>query len=587
MGMNNRKVLGLFLAVIMLAILGFAGITSGAGCKSEKVEKKKVAEKKPEAKTEKYQIKKGDTFWDISGRKLGNTCRWEEIQKLNPLVKPKELRPGSIIIIPVAAIKTATIKKAEIKKARKAKKVVVPRISVLPVFDSSNPNLLRLLGQKEIMGYKNPNRDPYKGSAGRALRLLMYSEEVAKLLEEKIKEKEFEWNYIRNGDKFLMVFGKNKMRFSQAGWKNRNKLLAVKKYSVTVDGLIYDLRYVLICGNWTRYSETSVPPKAEILPPEIKAEEIPPLASVEVPAPCETKELPVEGKYYEIIGIECDQLEAMGGIAIWVNNPDGNIKTHGKNIWAEIMYWKNLEQDCSSEYWYGFGAIASAYDYDVTHFPSEGNGWRAAGEVGLKRFYMSGIDEKGLEYDRSWQVKGRLGWEESEWKNPDTNKEIDQYGPVWGLYGEYIRELIDPGKISLVVQAESWFGFNQKVSGPAEWNLEPGSKTYASVFAGLDWKFAKDLTLRIGPGYDYQGWDRQDVFAPQAQIIWDLPGKNNGRLAFGFYGKFYHHLSSTFGLLGRYESGDLRRKLYSDHRVGQYKFVGKGIGNDSCDCNGK
>lgn len=564
--MNNRKVLGLFLCVVVIAVLGFAGIASGE---------------------EKYQIKKGDTFWGIAKKKLGNACRWEEIQKLNPLVKPKELRPGSVIIIPVAEKKVVPmVEKAGIKKARKVKKVAL-QISVLPIFNPNDFDLLRLLGQKKIMGYKYPNRDPYKGSIAEALKLLLYPEEVAKLLKEKIEKEEFEWDHVRNGDEFLMVFGKNKMRFSRAGWRDDYRLLAAKKYSVTVNGIIYDFRLVLFCGNWTRYPEIPVPPKAEIPPPEVKVEEVPPPVPVpeEIPPVVEALPLPVEGKYYEIPSQECDQLEAMGGVAIWVNNPGGDVRTHGKNIWAEVMYWDNLSQDCSSEYWYGFGAIGSLYDYKVSHFPSRGSGWRAAGEGGLKRSYTSGIDEKGLEYDRSWQVKGRLGWEESEWKNSETNKEIDQRGPVWGLYGEYIRELIDPGKLSLVVQAELWLGFNQKVSGPAEWNLEPGSKTYASVFVGLDWKFARDLTLRIGPGFDYQDWDRQDVFAPQAQIIWDLPGENNGRLAFGLYGKFYHHLSPTFGLLGRYESGDLRRKVYSDYRVGQYRFIGKGIGDDSCDCD--
>lgn len=48
-----------------------------------------------------YRIRKGDTFWSIASRKLGNGKRWRELAALNPRVNHRSLRVGQPIYIPV------------------------------------------------------------------------------------------------------------------------------------------------------------------------------------------------------------------------------------------------------------------------------------------------------------------------------------------------------------------------------------------------------------------------------------------------------------------------------------------------------
>lgn len=452
-----------------------------------------------------------------------------------------------------------------------------------------NPNLIRpnqKINIPEIFEWEHANANPFKGTLDNALILLGYSNEIADLLKAEVADDRFETGSIVSGDKIaVMTFGKNIVKKNVIS--RIKKDLAVKIYAVTVQDKKYQLIYPLVCGNWSRIDilipKAPETPKApEVIPPEEKVPEIiPPKELIEAPVPPKT----VESSYYEIPCPECKDLEVMAGVSTWVNSPGKNESTKGSNYWAEALYWENLEKDCSSEYWGGIGAIGSYYNYKADHLPSKGTGWRAAGEIGLKRFYTGGIDENGIEKERSWQLKARFGWEESKWENSATNKKIKQRGPVYGEYGEYIHELIDE-KLYLVIQQELWLGFNQKISGPKEWNLSPQSRTYFASFLGIDWKFAKNLTLRIGPGYNWQGWDEQHVFAPQAQIMWDIPNQG-GRLAAGFYGNIYSHLGPTLGILGRYENPYLLKKEYGKYRISQWKYTGVGIDNRSSIENNK
>lgn len=494
-----------------------------------------------------YVVKKGDWLSKIAP-KFGVNCK--AIAKLNNIKGPKYIiHPGQKLQIPDAV---------------KMKKETA----------------------REFL-WKYPAGDKFKGSLDEALKLLNYPEDVAKLLKFEVNDGSFELINITVGDRFAaMTFGKNKVRKNVvAAWKNKSRLLAVKKYTVRFNAIEYSLVYPLVCGNWSRLEdkkivieEVEVPavvaPEAEIIP----SEEV---VSREVVAPPseEEKALEVEEipSYVEIPCPECGpELELNAGMAIWVHGPHGDGKTFGKNFYAELMYWENMEQDCSSEYWWGIGGLGSYYNYKADHLPSRGNGWRVAGEVGIKRFYVL-MNDDGVELNRSWQLKGRLGYEKSKWENPSTGKSISQRGPVYGFYGERIYEMNDT--VSIVAQLEGWFGFNQRVKGPAEWQVSPQSRTYVSAFIGIDYWLSDNLKLRIGPGYDYQGWDKLNVFAPQAQLIYDLPGRG-GRIAFGLYGKFYHHINPTFGLLGRYENWNLIREAYGDYRESQYKAAGVGIGGN-------
>ncbi len=47
-----------------------------------------------------YTVQKGDTFWSIAQRTLGQGNRWKEIEQANPGVTAARLKPGQVIKIP-------------------------------------------------------------------------------------------------------------------------------------------------------------------------------------------------------------------------------------------------------------------------------------------------------------------------------------------------------------------------------------------------------------------------------------------------------------------------------------------------------
>ena len=491
-----------------------------------------------------HKVVRGDTLSAIAH---SSNVSIESIMKINSQIKKaNHIKVDWVIEIPDSSVVA--------KKKSVARKKVVIGIKENPAIYTDN----------EV------GDDPWVGELIEALKLLGIDIPKDASLRFAFEGMEI----LPSGAIIHMVSGKNKIKWYRA--ELSPKKAEVRKLGVIVNRVRIGAVYLKPeCANWLTWEKPPVP--IAPLEPEKPIVEVPPTQPITVEIPPQE---PTGWSYEEPPCSDCDELEFMGGGSIWVNGLGEDGESTGKNFWAEIMYWDNFEQDCSSEYWYGFGAIGSYYDYSATHLPSKGKGWRAAGETGVKGFHTSEIDDEGLEYSSSWQSKFRLGWEQSHWENPDTGKEINQKGPVYGLYGEYVRELIDPNKLSLVVQVELWEGFSQKISGPKEWNLDPQSREYFSALIGFDWKFADSWTLRAFPlGYNYQGWDYESVYAPQLQLIYDLPD-NNGRLAFGIYGQFYSHLSPTLGILGRYESGNVFVKdPYSEYRVNQYKYVGKGIDN--------
>ena len=54
----------------------------------------------PDREIGKYTVRKGDTYWGIAVRVLGDGRRWREISDLNAAVKPSQLKPGMVIRVP-------------------------------------------------------------------------------------------------------------------------------------------------------------------------------------------------------------------------------------------------------------------------------------------------------------------------------------------------------------------------------------------------------------------------------------------------------------------------------------------------------
>jgi len=54
-----------------------------------------------DAATATYEVQAGDSFESIAKKVLGSSLRWNDIQALNPGIKPRALQQGQVIFVPV------------------------------------------------------------------------------------------------------------------------------------------------------------------------------------------------------------------------------------------------------------------------------------------------------------------------------------------------------------------------------------------------------------------------------------------------------------------------------------------------------
>ena len=54
----------------------------------------------PEPRDRTYVVQKGDTLTGISRTELGSTARWKELQKLNGIADPDDIRIGDVLKLP-------------------------------------------------------------------------------------------------------------------------------------------------------------------------------------------------------------------------------------------------------------------------------------------------------------------------------------------------------------------------------------------------------------------------------------------------------------------------------------------------------
>jgi hypothetical protein len=585
------------------------------------------------------KVHKGETLWQIAHRELGKGSLYPVLQKQRSEVgknNPHRISIGEVLKISVAdkakandsEVKVATpakvegasstkakasVSKARVKASSKkangtVKAVAKAKASVSVAKNSAkkaegrktsaqkvssevsaefekalalfqNPEGIRDILRKyaprrlwnRLMDYVHPSRNPYRGGTlETGLDMLAYPADVADALAAKVAKGRPTTVHISRGQIMLMTSGPAKtpsVALSRGAWIGEDeKMLAADEYSVEMHGYVWRLWSLFDCRNLARPPEMPIPVQS---PPTKTPTSPPPTTPTRTIKKAHVK----KGEETVVIytGKKCyPEIEATVGAFAYVNMPKGDgDNSHGQGAYAEALYWKNCKSDCSSEYWWGVGAIGSLYSYAANNLPSEGDGWRLAGEVGLKRLY----ERDAL--NRSWQIKARLGEESSHWENPETGKSVDQTGPGYGFYAEYIREL-QRNKLWWVTQGEGWFGFNQEIDGPAEWGLEPEARTRLEASTGLDYRFqsAPRWTLRGQLGWGYQGYDSENYVPWNLQLMYELPNKY-GRLAFGVYGQHYLNIGDSVGGLVRYETGEAVRKFYSDKRAGEHHYTGK------------
>lgn len=472
-------------------------------------------------------VKKGDTLWEIARSEWGTGKLWPIIAEKNGINDPKKLGIGKELIIPNVA------------------NISIENHLTAPYGAKA------VKGDKKVLGF---------------IKNTKIAKNIKSALENAVNALDPEPYVLKKGEtvKYVSdaqgVYGNNITRFT-FNWEKVDNLKAWR-WSVVFNDVAYELIVIESCGN------------ANLRWHKIAAKQPKKVVYTEVPEKIEPAKIIQKNKVIYTEEEECDpEMEAIVGGYVWVHDPsNADARTFGKGGYGEGMYWKNCQGNCSGEYWWGAGILANAYDYAADDFPSEGDGWRVAGEIGLKRLY----EDNAL--NRSWQVKLRLGYQESNWKNPDTGDGIRQYGPVYGAYHEYIRE-VKRNRLWFLSQTEFWAGFDQYIGAPDGWNVDPEPRNYFQTLLGFDYRLAPRLTARAQAGYGYQGWDSESLIPANLQLIYHLPNKN-GKIAIGPYAHFYpSSLGNTYGALIRYESGDLWRKMYGDHRESDVVYTGRGIAN--------
>ena len=72
-------------------------MTIKSNSEGEKVAEAKVEREETKEPAKSYQVKKGDTLWNIAKKELGAGNKYQDIAKLNNLSNPNLIYPGQIL----------------------------------------------------------------------------------------------------------------------------------------------------------------------------------------------------------------------------------------------------------------------------------------------------------------------------------------------------------------------------------------------------------------------------------------------------------------------------------------------------------
>lgn len=446
-----------------------------------------------------YEVKKGDTLSGIA-KKYGVSL--DRLYRINKsLIRDKnKIYPGQKFEIPERIS----------KQVKAAKKNYAVTKEILKLF--VNPEeIFVVLTKKDLLNYKNPGRDKYKGDIsteegiGSVLNSLAYPEAAKKALKEKVLANDFVMTTIKNNDIFVMLYGRNKVRLSVVDLplkKGKEQLLSAREYSTEIEGVRYTLKIVLACGNPARPPDIKLPPPPptppveEVIPPPPPPPEKPEVP--EEPPPVEVPPLPPPVPKIKIEPKKCPiEHEPILGAGLW-----GNGIAKGSFGYGEYVAW--LKTSCDSQYSYGVGIYGSVEDGESKLSAYEWWGYTFGGQLGIKRYWLYRDEQDKKFRAQQWQLKARLVWEETYGKNPDSGYRMNQEHFKLGLYGEYIRQMDDRWQGILI--AEGWHSLDGSIK--STWSGDsPSNRTQLSMGAYAQYKLDQNWQIRFGGGPFYQGWD--------------------------------------------------------------------------------
>lgn len=445
----------------------------------------------------------------------------------------------------VEAQKPVSIKPEE-KKARPKKSSKV--VKTLPPAKEYIPGRMGL--PRKFYDTKNIGRAPTTMSDDKAFDKILLPLGVREKLRVVIAEGKGVDSFINPGDQFLMTYGKEGV--GDFTLRHHSQLIA-KQYLVEDGGLIYDIRLIAWCKNWTRYIEKTlpIPPPKIVEPPETK----PPIAVSGPPTEEEPFEyLPPVENYWT------GEHEPIVGAWAWQND-----LARGWGAYGEYLFWARKGRDYIFENGWSPG-IGIYGMYSEGESRTSSYEWIEKGfgpQVGIK--YIAG----GAEDPWQWQLKLRFVFEDMSGGNGEGYG-MNQDHRKLGAYTEYVEKESEDFLWGLT--AEAWFGLDGNID--STWSGDvPSKRGMASIGAFGQWKLNDDWQFRLSSSLFYQEWDRLMGLRFQAEFRYDetiMVGPYLSVFPFGL-SSVYSGISAwdltTPGAFVRVEFGKPIRDYYANKRM--------------------
>lgn len=531
-----------------------------------------------------YKFKDKDTLWFVA---RNNSTTVEKIEELNSKLleefKKENYRNmpiGLEIKLPVkksVASKpdVATTSKVEEKKGNEtivetgdkkveAKKPVSVKAGEKKVKTKKSPKVARTLppAKEYIRGRmglprkfydtKNIGRAPTTMSDDKAFDKILLPLSVREKLKVAIAQGKSFDSFVNPGDQFLMTYGQEGV--GDFTLRHHSQLTA-KQYLVEDGGLIYDIRLIAWCKNWTRYVEKTLlkpPPISVAPPPAVK----PPTAVLGPPVEEEEpfEYLPPPETYWT------GEHEPIVGAWAWQNE-----LARGWGAYGEYLFWARKGRDYIFENGWSPGiGIYGMYSEGESRINSYEWIEKAFGpQIGIK--YIAG----GVEDPWQWQLKLRLVWEEMSGGN-EEGYEITQDNLKLGFYTEFLQR--ESEDFVWGVTLEAWEELSKERTSTWIGDTASHRGIIAANLLG-QWKLNEDWQLRVSGGPFYQAWDRLTGIHLQAELRWNETVMFGPTLSFFPFGltSVYDGVSAssltTYGAFVRVEFGKPIRDYYANKRM--------------------